>query len=568
MKTRGLQIRFVLVLVASAAIFSALTGTMAYWLGYQRALESGRQSIEDLVTAVEKTAAVGAFAGDKVLMQEVIDGLASNRLVHSVRIVDPRGQPVVRRGAPDEAAASASQALGDESPVERALLSPFDKNQVTGRLLIRPNREVIAADGQRQAWTLVALLVLQVALVAGVLYLTAAHFVSRPIVRLARELRLMTPGSAQRLETPDEHTQDEIGVLIAGANALLEANAVTLGRERALRAEVERMEAQYRQIFDSTSAGIFLLDAQGRLINGNPTVLKVLALPLADVQQLRGEDFLTAAFDDPEHVREMIRQAAARRETLSGDLRLRTHDGAARWVHCLISVQQAEVDASMAAGAASAATAPMLVEGVMYDITDRKQAERRVRHQAEHDVLTGLKNRMASDDTIDRILAESLVGGESATLLFIDLDGFKQVNDTLGHSAGDEVLRECAERMRRVVRRSTDLVGRIGGDEFVVVLRHTGPEDTMAVQVAQALLQSLPQPVRLADGREARVGVSIGMASAPLHGHSRRQIEEAADQALYAVKRSGKQAYAMALRPREPRAAEVSPAQAAIEVTP
>jgi diguanylate cyclase (GGDEF)-like protein len=212
-------------------------------------------------------------------------------------------------------------------------------------------------------------------------------------------------------------------------------------------------------------------------------------------------------------------------------------------VHCLISVQAP--DAASTTGAAA-----LLVEGVMYDITDRKQAERDAHHRAEHDVLTGLKNRQASADAIDRVVAESRAGGINATLLYIDLDGFKQVNDTLGHSSGDEVLRQCAERMRRVARRASDVLGRIGGDEFVVVLPHTGPADTLTMQVAAALVQSLAAPFVLDSGQEARVGVSIGLASYPLHGANRRQLEEAADQALYAVKRSGKLGYAMAMRPQ------------------
>lgn len=544
MKTRGLQIRFLLVLLASAAMFSVLTGSVAYWLGYQRMLESGRQSIEDLVTAVEKTAAVGAFAGDKVLMREVIDGLAGNRLVESVRIVHPTGHTLVHSGS-----ATVGQTLNDTpndaTAVKRPLLSPFNSKEVIGHLVIRPNRAEMVMQGQRQAWTLVGLLVLQVALVAGVLYLTAARFVSQPIVRMARELRQMPPGTSERLAVPREHAADEIGVLIAGANALLEANAVTLGRERELRIEVERMEAQYRQIFDSTSAGIFLLDGDGRLINGNPTVLKVMGAPLGDVRQLRGEDFLTTAFDDPAQVREMIHQATERGETVSADLRLRVQGGASRWVHCLISVQQGAASAT-AAGPAE----PLLVEGVMYDITERKQAEGQVRHQAEHDVLTGLKNRMATNEAIDRILAESAAGGVEATLLYIDLDGFKLVNDNFGHQAGDEVLRLCAERMKRVARRSSDVVGRFGGDEFIVVLPRIGPGDPLGTQVAEALTQTLNQPMVLSDGRRVGVGASIGMACYPLHGATRNALEECADEALYAVKRNGKLSYAMAMPAR------------------
>ena len=128
-----------------------------------------------------------------------------------------------------------------------------------GSLNIRLNDARVQADADRQAYTLAGAMVGQAALLALVLYLVAARWVSQPIVRLAGALREMQPGSGERLRTPADHAGDEIGVLISGANALLASNENALQTERQLRAEVEAMEAQYRQIFDSSSAGIFVL---------------------------------------------------------------------------------------------------------------------------------------------------------------------------------------------------------------------------------------------------------------------------------------------------------------------
>jgi diguanylate cyclase (GGDEF)-like protein len=129
----------------------------------------------------------------------------------------------------------------------------------------------------------------------------------------------------------------------------------------------------------------------------------------------------------------------------------------------------------------------------------------------------------------------------------VDLDGFKQINDEHGHQSGDEVLVACAERMRAAVRRSSDLVARLGGDEFLLALRDVGPGDAVLTQVMQNLLNGLSQPIRLTSGEEVRVGVSIGVAFQPTHAADPSALVRAADEALYHVKRNGKQAFALAL---------------------
>mgnify|MGYP000963484019 CR=1 FL=1 len=132
-------------------------------------------------------------------------------------------------------------------------------------------------------------------------------------------------------------------------------------------------------------------------------------------------------------------------------------------------------------------------------------------------------------------------------MLYLDLDGFKQVNDAFGHEVGDQVLVECARRMRAVIRRNTDLIGRHGGDEFVIALNNVGPQDDNLTEVACALIASLSAPIALRDGQTVRIGVSIGVATFPRHGLSARVLLQQADAALYEVKKTGKNSFALAL---------------------
>ncbi|MGE7417983.1 sensor domain-containing phosphodiesterase [Methylobacterium tarhaniae] len=171
------------------------------------------------------------------------------------------------------------------------------------------------------------------------------------------------------------------------------------------------------------------------------------------------------------------------------------------------------------------------------DITARKAAEAQVAHMARHDTLTGLPNRALFRDSLDRRLASQRRHGGACGLLCLDLDAFKAVNDTLGHLAGDAMLREVAGRIRAVLRRE-DLAARLGGDEFAVLLG--GESDAAAT--AERLIAALREPVDLG-GQEATIGVSIGIAVAPEHGLDGDALIKRADRALYRAKSEGRNTY-------------------------
>ena len=158
---------------------------------------------------------------------------------------------------------------------------------------------------------------------------------------------------------------------------------------------------------------------------------------------------------------------------------------------------------------------------------------------ALHDSLTGLANRALVTDRIGHALARCGRGGPPVAVLFVDLDGFKNVNDTFGHSAGDELLRTIGERLSGLLRAS-DTVGRIGGDEFVIVLEPEG-NDTSPELVARRVLTALAQPITLAGEFEVRLTASIGIASACQV--DTEELLRDADLALYAAKRAGKSRY-------------------------
>jgi diguanylate cyclase (GGDEF)-like protein/PAS domain S-box-containing protein len=174
------------------------------------------------------------------------------------------------------------------------------------------------------------------------------------------------------------------------------------------------------------------------------------------------------------------------------------------------------------------------------DITRRKEAEELIMHRANFDKLTQLPNRSLFDDRLDSTLALARRQGRGFALLFIDLDWFKGVNDSLGHAAGDALLSEAAVRMGQCVREA-DTVGRLGGDEFAVILADL-KNPSEAEEIARRINQTLAEPFVLAEGT-ARVSASIGIAIYPENGGNLRHLRQLADKALYAAKAAGRNTY-------------------------
>jgi diguanylate cyclase (GGDEF)-like protein/PAS domain S-box-containing protein len=180
--------------------------------------------------------------------------------------------------------------------------------------------------------------------------------------------------------------------------------------------------------------------------------------------------------------------------------------------------------------------------GVLTDITWRKRQEEEAMHLATHDPLTGLANRRLFMERLEQVLASVTVTGERLAVLFVDLDGFKGVNDTHGHAVGDQVLKAAAGRLAACAR-SADLVARLSGDEFVLLLRNV--EATVEAEVvAQRCIDKL-KGLTEADGQTVAVGASIGVAMSSPMTTSADALLELADRSMYAAKRRGKGIYVL-----------------------
>lgn len=192
---------------------------------------------------------------------------------------------------------------------------------------------------------------------------------------------------------------------------------------------------------------------------------------------------------------------------------------------------------------------PLLMFGTHQDITERKQAEEKIKHLAGHDSLTDLPTMRLAQDRLSMALSMAHRNREMAAVMFVDLDGFKAVNDSLGHNAGDYLLTQVAKRMLSCVR-ETDTVARVGGDEFLIIITGLKIKEKALLymeKIAEKIINSLSRPVTV-DGKQAAVSASIGIAMYPDHGADNDALIKKADKAMYRVKNTGKNSFCFADR--------------------
>jgi diguanylate cyclase (GGDEF)-like protein/PAS domain S-box-containing protein len=211
------------------------------------------------------------------------------------------------------------------------------------------------------------------------------------------------------------------------------------------------------------------------------------------------------------------------------EMRLVCKDGSWKWILCRGTVTQRD-DAGL----------PTLMVGTFSDITLLKQHEKQLEHIAHYDALTGIPNRVLLADRLQQALAHTKREGSILAVCYLDLDGFKFVNDTMGHEAGDRVLIEVTKRIKETIR-GDDTVARLGGDEFAVLLLGLNAAEECSASLNR-LLEEISQPIEI-KGKLFEVSASIGVALFPTDDQDADTLLRHADQAMYSAKQSGKNRY-------------------------
>jgi diguanylate cyclase (GGDEF)-like protein/PAS domain S-box-containing protein len=289
--------------------------------------------------------------------------------------------------------------------------------------------------------------------------------------------------------------------------------------------ELNASEIRYRRLFETAKDGILLLNLEsGKIIDVNLSIIKMLGYSR--------EHFVDHLFWEVQPFREI----PGCNEDLAG-LRAKESIYFEHWQ--LEAKDKSRVDVEFV-GNIYQADGTRMVQCNIRNITDRKQSEARMRHMALHDALTGLPNRILLQDRLSQAIALGCRNGERIAVLMLDLDHFKHINDSLGHSIGDGLLEALAIRLRSCLRES-DVVARLGGDEFVIALPAISSKRATE-EVAQKVLTSLLEPFRI-EGHELQISTSIGISQYPDDGDTPGTLLRAADTAMYAAKSSDRGGY-------------------------
>lgn len=303
---------------------------------------------------------------------------------------------------------------------------------------------------------------------------------------------------------------DRYGADMSEALDRREAGLSTVRGEQA-----SRLDALMRRIVESNFDGILTLGADDTVAMANQAAMQILGYDLSALKALRPEAYLPGFRDLTDKTSDDYAVGMGYRETIA-------------------------VNASGDAVSAEVCISDLKVRReklrviILRDITESKEQRNALEHQALHDALTGLPNRVLLNDRLEHAIKTAQRSHEPMALLLIDLDDFKDVNDTLGHHVGDLLLVEVAERLQAPLRDS-DTVARLGGDEFAILLP-AATDMNRAISVAERLRQAILEPVKLSDDLSAFVGASIGIALFPENSTDAIGLMQCADVAMYCAK--------------------------------
>ncbi|MDZ7805315.1 EAL domain-containing protein [Thiohalophilus sp.] len=287
--------------------------------------------------------------------------------------------------------------------------------------------------------------------------------------------------------------------------------------------DLAESEARFRNIFEKNSSVMLLVNPDtGHIVEANNSAIdyygytadELIGMPISDINTL-----------PPKQIQEHI-DKARNEETNYFMFQHRLASGEARDVEVYST--------PIYTGSGS------LLFSIINDVTDRKRAEEHIAIQAHYDALTGLPNRLLALDRLAMYLRESDRSHEKTGVMFLDLDDFKKINDTMGHDVGDILLIEAGERIRDALR-DIDTVGRLGGDEFIILVGHITDQSTL-IPIAEKLLERFQQPFSI-QNRELVLTASIGISVYPDDGSDAQTLLRYADSAMYSAKEQGRATY-------------------------
>ena len=530
----GISFQLAKIGIILAFVLSFFMSEAQLYLDFHNQQEELESLINRVIEVATPPAARSVQTLDDELSDEVVNGLLRYGFIYEVTITDELGNILAqgRSERPPSTTRWMTEQLTQSSKEYSAdLMIAGYAEGTAGNIRFSVDMDQALAGFYARSELGLFTGVLRNMLLVLLLFFAFYFTLTKPLAKLAREINNINPDhpGVQRLTPLPARRKDELAQLISSSNQLLDVVELSLAKRRAVELALRKSEEHLRQIIDSLPVMIGARNIAGYYLFAN----KALSDKLGFTQeQMRNQ-----------HVRQLLKNSV-----FDIDSMLQNDQRVISGGQAIDVFEEVFVTATGESIYLQTHIMPMAFYDekvaliVSVDVTERKNAQAKMEYMAHHDALTGLPNRIQLVERLEHELRRAERHAYYGAVLFIDLDQFKNINDSLGHPVGDRVLQEVASRLTRTVR-DEDLVARLSGDEFVVVLtvldQELGTAALRAGEISEKIRAVISQPC-VYDNMELRVTCSVGVVVYPDRNNSVHELLRYADTAMYQVKEKGR----------------------------
>lgn len=530
---RGISFRLAKVGVVLALLVGMLMSSVEIYIDYQSHLLQVNALISRIAVVSVPSASRAVLAGDQGVSEEIIFGLMQYDFIDSAQIETVNHTLLAQQHR--KYVHSNTQWLTSffQLPLRHFEAPLIDKvsSSTIGTLKLVVNMDSALKTFYERSALVMSIGLIRSSLLVFMLIVAFHYILTKPLVEIVTEMKNLNPGAPdeQRLSYPPSLGDDELRQLVKSGNELLDAVDLALAKRRSVEGVLRKSEEHVRQIIDSLPVWVGARNSDGYYIFANKALANFFQ---TTSESMRGSHLSMFSRFFPTDINDMIR--------LDSDV-ITSKKGVQIW-------EEKWLDGSGHSYQMHTHVMPMefydetVALVVSTDITELKSTQALMEHMAYHDALTDLPNRSYLIERLEEEIVIAAQHNQYGALMFIDLDQFKNINDSLGHPAGDGLLKHVASRLTSTVK-STDVVVRLGGDEFVVVLLNLGGDlSSSIVQVdatAERLRNCVTQPYAYQD-LQLHVTCSIGIVLFPEEDAGVHELLRYADTAMYHVKEQGR----------------------------
>ncbi|NIY75528.1 EAL domain-containing protein [Thalassospira sp. HF15] len=492
------------------------------------------RTVNQVLATLRESATQAAYGLDETLAARVVSGIFEYEPVYEAELRDNFDNVLARKTEQPISSNRTflTQIMFGENQEYEIQLNTDGPNGLVGHLSVKIDTDLIADGFLNRASRILLSGVMRNLLLGLVLMAFFYTTLTKPLLGIAAQLRNIDPEKpdSAAIDIPANHARNELGLILQTTRGLMERVSSTLERLLETQQKVRDRESRLSAIVQNVADGIMTITPNGHIVEYNAATKEILGMMRDESPKGRTlhEFLMPRAIPLLEHSLEELAAQAPSGETVEK-----------RFTLPIIRADQKEIDISIALRLIPDSATPLMT-AVINDITVRKRYEEQLVYMANHDTLTNLPNRSMLENSLSKALqnhkdnAAERVG--ATAILFIDLDRFKLINDSLGHDVGDLLLKAVALRLQKVIGRQ-EIVGRLGGDEFLIIIPDL-KETQDAVILSQAVLDALA-PAFDIKGRVLFVTPSIGIALYPSDGEDFPALMRNADTAMYSAKSSG-----------------------------